>query len=186
MIALAMTIENEKVVIAGLSAAGAAIPVGASAGMGRVAAGIFGEAFKKLQGPARSRVRIFTNNDKRYARSGKRTRVQSRGRTESIGARPGSYPVPRVTSHLLTRLSYIGTNESRSDNGKTFATGTLESMVFNAADYASVIRDGTHSSSKYGARPFDTDAVIAYDGNGNIAAVMNEEIQKAIDDSGIG
>ncbi len=186
MLDLNITIDNEKIVINGLQNAVGVVAHGAEIGVMRVAVGIFAEAFKLLQGPARSRVSIFTGKKEYYKKTGKRKRAPMRGITNATVARPGSYPVPRITSNLLTRLAFVKPGETKTVNNYTFSAGRLEAIVFNAAEYASNIHDGTGTSEKYGARPYITDAVQNYDRGGRIVAVIEEEIQRAIDESDLG
>lgn len=189
MLNLRVTIENEKVIIRGLEGASGAVARGASIGMGFVTAGIFDEAYTLLQGGSRSRIKVFTKKKEYYQkgeRKGKRKREKMRGATNPLGARPGSYPVPRVTGHLLTHLGFVKPGETKTLNGLTFSAGVLEAVLYDAAEYASVIHDGTHSSTKHGPRPFTTDAVKKYDQGGRIAAVIDKEVQKAINESGLG
>lgn len=187
MVGLNVTIDGDKVLIQGLTLADRAIVRGGAAGLERVTVGIFDEAHKLLSGQSRSRLRIFTRAQTYNIKTRKRTRTKMRGVTDQLGAAPGSYPpVPVVTGHLRRYLNFIKPGESKSDNGYSFSAGPLEAIVYNSARYASVISEGTYSSEKYGPRPFDTDAVKNYDQGGHIAAIIDEEVQKAIDAAGLG
>ena len=179
MLNVQVSIENEKVVIKGLQNASGAIARRADIGMGRIVAGIFDHAHTLLRGPSRSRTKMFTKNKK----TGKRKRAPLRGTSNLLGARPGSYPVPRVTAHLLNLLSFVKPGETKTTGGQTFRAGHLNAIVYNAAGYARNIHDGTGTSAKYGPRRFLIDALQKYDQGARIKAVMEEEIQKAIKES---
>lgn len=90
---------------------------------------------------------------------------------------PGDYPVPVVTGHLRRSLDWLDPGEKKSVDGVTFATDELESMLFDSARYASVIHDGTHSSTGHGPRSFADDALEAFDAGENIESIMDEEFQ---------
>lgn len=181
MLNLKVTVENDKILIQGLQLASKGIPGAAGIGLMRITTGIFAEAYKNLSGGSRSKVKLFTTNKK----TGKSKRSQLRGLTDLLTARPGSYPVPRVTDWLRESLAFVKPRQTKTTRGRTFSAGAYESIVYNAAEYASVIAQAQGSSAKYRARPFISDGVQTYDQGGRIVAVMDEELQKVIDQSGL-
>ena len=151
MLSIQVKIEGDKVVIDGLRNLAASVPQAIAAGLFRAAMGVHREAFAKLSGP---------------------------GLAES-GVPGGAYPVPVRTGWLRRMLDFVPPGASKSSGGLTFTAGALEAIVYNAAAYASVIHEGTHSSSKHGKRPFLTDGLQAF-GDAKIKDIMEDEIQKAI------
>lgn len=89
----------------------------------------------------------------------------------------GSYPVPVVTGHLRRNLDWLDPGEKKTRGAATFAAGNLEAMLFDSARYASVIHDGTHSSTDHGPRQFTDDALEAFDAGGRIEAIMDAEFK---------
>lgn len=88
----------------------------------------------------------------------------------------GGYPVPVVTGHLRRNLDWLGPGETKSVGGQSFSTDEFEAMLYDAARYASVVHDGTHRAAGIGERPFAADALEAFDEDGRIVAIMEEEI----------
>lgn len=77
-------------------------------------------------------------------------------------------------------MAWLHPNESRTVEGQTFTTGSHEAVVFNSAEYARTIHDGTGSSAKFGARPFLTDAFEKFNKGDKVKEIMEEEINKLI------
>lgn len=178
MLDIRVTIENDKVVIAGLNALGQKINKAAQRGLTRAGAGIYGEAFKWLQGPARSRIHIFTQKKEYYKESGKRKRTQLRGLTDSLEARPGSYPVPRVTGHLLRMLNWLKPGETKAANNISFTAAQNEAIIYDAASYADTIFSGKGTSETYGPRDALKDGLEVFNMGAHIRQIMEEEIQR--------
>lgn len=89
--------------------------------------------------------------------------------------KPGSYPTPVISGHLRRNLDWLEPGEKKTVGGATFAAGELEVMLFDSAIYASVVHDGTGSSSSHGPRQFTDDALEAFDAGGRIEAIMEDE-----------
>ena len=182
MLDIKVTIENDKVVVQGLQNLSHSVASAANKAIGIIAVGIFDNAHALLRGGARSRIKLFDTNKK----TGVRERSRLRGLSDVLGARPGSYPVPRVTARLYNLLDFVKPGETKTANRHTYRAGPLGAIIYDAADYASVISEGKGSSTKYGPRRFLTDALQKYDQNSRIKAVLEDEIQKAVDQSGVG
>jgi hypothetical protein len=90
---------------------------------------------------------------------------------------PGDYPVPVVTGHLRGRLDFVPPGQSKRSDGLTFNAKEFEGVVFNSARYADVIKDGTHSSGKYGPRDYMGDGVDAFGGSARVVDYLLREIQ---------
>lgn len=159
MLDLKVTIEGDKVLIAGLQRLQKEIPNVIRGAIFKVAQEIHREASENLKGPGRKSVR-------------KRTRA--RGQFDLLGARPGSYPVPVLTGHLRRSLDFVKPGESKTSNGITFRAGKFEAIVYNSAEYANVIHEGKLSSAKYGRRPYLDDAVKKV----NIQGILEAEINR--------
>ena len=188
MLDLKITIEGHKVVIEGLQKLGTKINAATRRGLERIGKGVFDAAYYWLQGPSRSKTRIFTKKKgeekKDYYqtgdRAGKRKRTSSRGRTESLEAAPGSYPVPRVTSHLLGRLAWLKPGETKSAGGKTFFAFLNETVIYNSADYAETIFEGKGTSAAYGPRDALKDGLNRFNQGNKINDILEEEIHKEL------
>ena len=184
MLNLNITIDGDKVLIEGLQRFGANINRPVRRGLERIGKGIFVEAFRWLQGPSRSQTRIFTKKED-YYKTGKRKRTSLKGRSESLLAAPGSYPVPRVTGHLLRMLNWLKPGETKTSGDMTFTASDTESIIYNAADYAENIFRGTGTSSKYGPRDALKDGLERFNQGGRIKQTIEEEITKDIKNAGL-
>jgi hypothetical protein len=173
MLDIKVTIENEKVVIAGLEKLAKEIPGAIRRGLERSAVGIYRAAFNWLSGPARSQVRL-RDTDKH-----KKSRL--RGQSDLLGARPGGWPVPRITGHLREELAWLSPGQSKAGDLGTFTAGDDEVVVFDSASYAPAIFLGLGSSRAYGPRDALRAALDQFNHGGNIQKVIEEEIQKEID-----
>lgn len=188
MLDIRVTIEGHKVVIEGLQNLGTKINAATSRGLERIGKGVFSDAFYWLQGPSRSKTRIFTKKKgeekKDYYqtgdRAGNRKRTSSRGRTESLEVAPGSYPVPRVTGHLLGRLAWLKPGEVKSAGSQTFFAFLNETVIYNSADYAEDIFEGKGTSAKYGPRDALKDGLARFNQGDKIQEILEEEIHKEL------
>lgn len=93
---------------------------------------------------------------------------------------PGGYPVPVETGNLRRLLDFLPPGKSKTVGSTTFATGDMESMVYNSAIYSRAIHDGTGSSAKFGARPFITDGFEAFNRGDKLSQIADEEVDKVI------
>lgn len=183
MLDIRVTIEGHKVVIDGLQKLGTQINKATRRGLSQIGKGVFGDAFYWLQGPSRSKTRIFTKNKEYYKtgdRAGMRKRTSSRGRAESLEAAPGSYPVPRVTGHLLRSLAWLKPGEAKSADGHTFYAGLDETVIYNSANYAADIFEGRGTSAAYGPRDALKDGLERFNRGDKIKEILEEEIRKEL------
>lgn len=164
---VSVRIEGDRVVLEGLDKYSQGIQSRAIPGALKViAGGTAREALNFLSGPARG-LKTVTSK-------GGRQRAVSQGAA-------GGYPVPRLTGNLRRLLSWIGPNSAKEG----FSTGSHEAMVFDSAEYARVIHDGTGSSAKYGPRPFLDDAFKAFNQGGKVKAVIEQKIAEEKRRSGL-
>jgi hypothetical protein len=124
-------------------------------------------ANERLSGPGRTKVRLKNKKDFKYQdgnvkRSVKR-KTARRGQSDALAARPGAYPVPVLSGHLRRMLGMVMPGHTVASNGLSFSAGSDEGIVFNSAEYASVIHDGTRSSKRFGPRAYITDSFEAVD-----------------------
>jgi len=172
MLGIRVTMEGDKAVIAGLEKAAKEMPGAIQAGLFRIVEKANEEAVNLLSGPGNPSAR-----GRKYTRGGKTfRRTRARGQSASLQGKPGSYPVPVLTGWLRRMQGFVPPGETKTANGITFRAGRFEAILYNAAEYANVIHEGTRSSAKYGRRPFHTDAIQKVP----MAQIMEEEIGKAL------
>ena len=139
------------------------LPAAQRAALKDIAREVHGLAFENLSGPGRTPVRLRTARRYTYSDGNieRRTlnKTRKRGQFSMLGAKPGSYPVPVVAGNLRRLLGFVDPGESVSSNGLTFTAGDDEAIVFDSAEYAKVIHDGTRSSARYGPRRYIADAL---------------------------
>jgi len=164
MLDIRVTVEGDKVVIAGLQALGTKIDKAIKRGLTRAAKGIYDDAFKWLSGAGSLYV----------TRTSKKTGKEYRKKVASV--LPGQYPVPVRTGHLRRMLKWVKPGASKSAEGMTFTAGPFESVVFNAARYSETIHDGKDTSARYGPRPFLTDALKRFNQGEGIKRILESEI----------
>ena len=166
---VSVRIEGDRVVLEGLEKYSLGITSRAIPEALRVIAGSTArEALGLLTGPARG-LRTITSKD---------------GRQRAVAQNPeaaGGYPVPRLTGNLRRLLSWIGPNSSKEG----FSTGAREAVVYDSAEYARVIHEGTGSSSKYGPRPFLDDSFEAFNRGERARRVIEEKIAEEKAKSGL-
>ena len=182
MLVMSSTLEGDKVFIDGATGLAKSAPDAALRGLRTAARGIFDEAHKNLNGPGRTRVRLRDKRTFTYSEGNSNVRTQNktraRGQHSFLGARPGSYPVPRITGNLSARLGILEPGESKKGDGAlgTFRAGNDEFMVYDSAAYAYVIRDAKGSSRKHGERDFIGDGLTTYDQNVGITTPVEKEL----------
>lgn len=162
MLDINLTIDGDKAVIGGLERIAREMPDAVQRGLTSAAEALHRAATDLLSGPNRKSVRMRDVKRVRL-QDGKldvsyRRKTRKRGQFDALGGRPGSYPVPVLTGHLRRSEDYVPPGKSKSTDAFTFRAGRLEAILYNSARYASVIHDGTHSSTKFGRRPFMDDA----------------------------
>ncbi len=171
MIDVKVTVENKNVIF-NLDHLSEALPGAVRRGLTRIGGGIYAEAFRWLTGGAQSQVRL-RDTDKH-----KKSRL--RGQSDLLTARPGGYPVPRVTGHLRSSLAWLNPGESKSGDAGSFDAGPDEVVVFNSASYARAIFLGLGSSAKFGPRDALRDALNHFNQGAQIQRVIEDEISKEI------
>lgn len=93
---------------------------------------------------------------------------------KSSNVAPGGYPVPARTGNLKQHLDFLEPGQSKAG----FSAGPLEAMEYDSAEYASVVHDGSGTSSKYGPRPFIDDGYMAF--SGNTTEILESELETQI------
>ena len=166
MLDVRVSIVGDQVVIQGINGLGAAMLPTIQRGLATAAQSVHRNAMTWLNGPGRTIMKATT---------------RKRGQSDSLGARPGSYPVPVMTGNLKRLLNFL--NPGQSKNG--FSAGPLQGIVYDSAAYASVIHDGSGTSSAYGKRPFIDDAFAAFNGAAGVAAAIETELAREITSRGL-
>ncbi len=128
---------------------------------------------ENLQGLAGAAPQIITNVLKRSAVGVHRDAFD---KLSGPAANTGGYPVPVVTGNLRRLLNWLAPGDSKDG----FSAGDRQSVVYNSAEYARAVHQGTKQHSKYGARPYLTDAFDAFNRSGRIEQIANEELDKAL------
>jgi hypothetical protein len=177
MLAVNVQIQGDKVIIAGLNGLAADMPKAIGRGFKKVTRGVHREAMEFLNGAGGA---------------GRKQQIvgPSRGFTkksgEAVNFKPqfqgaGAYPVPVRTGALKRLLNFVDPGQSKG----SFTAGPLSAIVYDSAEYASVIHEGTGSSAKFGARKFLTDALDKFNAGDGIAKVLDAEIQAEISKRGL-
>lgn len=170
MLDLKVTIDNDKVVIAGLEKLAAEMPGAVSRGLRRSAAGIYAIAYQWLSGKGGG-----TRTYSREWSAGGEVRKKKK-----MGAAGGGYPVPVRTGHLRRSLGWLAPGNSKSGDVGTFKAADDEVVVFNSARYAANVFLGRGSSAKFGPRDALRDALNYFNHGGQIQQMISEEIRKEI------
>jgi hypothetical protein len=152
MLNFRVTISGDKEVSEALKRVSAGIPAAINRGLVQAAKGVYREAFDKLSGPGAKKSNITA----------------------------GGYPVPVRTGHLRSSLNWLKPGESKSGEVGSFSAGPLEVVIYNSAKYARYIHQGEGSSAKFGARPFLTDALTAFNQGAKISHLIEKEIRAEI------
>ena len=170
MIGIEIEVKGEKILINGLEEFERELPGTIQDGLGDIIDRVHIAAIKWLQGPRR----------------GVKTITSKKGRQRAVPQSPelaGNHPVPRVTGNLLRLLDTVKPGRRKSSNGLSFLAAFFEAILFNSAEYASVISEGTGSSAKYGPRPFGEDALKEVEPE--MPAIMNSRINRLVASSGL-
>jgi hypothetical protein len=177
MLALKVTVQGDRVVIEGLQQIAAEMPKAVGRGLSEIVMTVHRIALQWLSGPGRSQMAPIT----RHKTLKDLDRPNTRGQFDDLGARPGSYPVPVITGNLRRLLDWIGPNKSKAGNGASFTTGPMEAMLYDSAEYSSVIHGGTGSSAKFGPRAFIDDSFDSFNAGAGPVTVLDRHIQEEID-----
>jgi hypothetical protein len=161
MLDLNITIDGDKIVINNLERIADELPEAVNRGLTTIGAGIFDRARAWLSGTG-----------------AKGTTKNRKWTPQQID--PGGYPVPVRTGWLRQSLNWLHPGESMSGDAGSFTAGPFETVIFDSALYARVIREGTGSSAKYGARDYLTDGFTAFSSEVGVTTPIEQEIAKLI------
>jgi hypothetical protein len=173
MLDIHVTIEGDKVVIHNLEQLSANLPKVIDRGVTRIGAGVFGAVQYWLMGPGGASKKVRTDYVGFEKKSGEKVTFRS-----YEGA--GGYPVPIRTKGLLDHLAWVAPGQSKSGSAGAVTAGPGESIVFNSAEYARTIREGTGSSAKFGPRDYLTDGFERFNQGARSVQIMEEEIAKEV------
>lgn len=178
MLAVNVTISGEKVIIEGLRQLAAEMPRVVQRGLKKVSRGVHREAMDLLNGPAGAgrKAQIIGPSKGFVKKSGEV--VNFKQKFMDAGHYPG---VPVRTGNLKRLLSFLDPGQSKG----AFAAGPMEVIVYDSAEYARVIHNGTGSSAKFGARPFLTDALAKFNQGAAIARTIENELNIEIQKRGL-
>jgi len=171
MLSVRADIQGDKVVIQGLSYFAGRFPRAVERGLSRIGKGVHREAYDYLSGAGG----IY---ETRTSKSGRAYRKKV-GDTEA-----GGYPVPVRTGHLRRSLAWLKPGQSKTAEELTFTAGKMEIVVYNSAEYARTIHEGSGSSATHGDRPFLVDGFRRFNGSGRAAEFLEEEVGKEISRGG--
>ena len=152
MLSLNVTVQGDKVVIAGLQKIGSGIEKAKDRALVSVAKGIHRDAFDWLSGAG----------------------------AKATGVQAGGYPVPVRTGHLRGHLDWLMPGASKTGPAGTFSAGRNEVVIYDSALYSRVIHEGLGSSAKFGPRRYLTDALARFNQGERIMRIFEEEIQVEI------
>jgi hypothetical protein len=191
MLDINVTIIGDKIIIDGLNQFMAEMPKVVQGGLKKVVRGVHRSAMDFLNGAGG-----INNYETRASKSGKQYQKKTgskvemyEGFTRASGEAQmfkrftdsGGYPVPVRTGNLKRLLDFLDPGQSKGE----FIAGPMEAIVYDSAEYASVIHEGTGSSAKFGKRPFVDDALAAFNQGDGIASAIEEEIQSEIQKRGL-
>jgi len=170
MLDIQVTVEGEKIIIEGLESLGDNIRPALQRALAKMGKGIHREAYDFLSGPG----------------------------AKGSNAPAGGYPVPVRTGTLRRLLDWLEPGETKTvgamydwrdksliTSSGTFSAGPMEAMVYDSAEYARVIHEGTHTSREYGRRPFLEDALEKFNSEDRIRKIFEGEIKREIKKSGL-
>ena len=173
MLDVRVTIEGDRALVAGLEHAAAGVPKAVTRGLSRIVKGVHRGAMDYLSGPGGA-----GKAQRRKPDEGERTGFTNKTTGKRVrfdlleGA--GAYPVPVRRGNLRRLLDYVEPGESKGN----FSAAPDEAIVYDSAEYARVIREGTGSSAKLGPRDYLTDGLERFDQGNRIVKILDEEIAK--------
>jgi len=174
-----VTIEGDKVVIAGLNAIASEFPRAVQRGLERSAKGVYRDAQDFLRGPGGTAKKVRTDY------TGFKNKSSGKDVVFRSYQGSGGYPVPMRTGHLMRSLDWLRPGESKSSTIGTFTAGQNEVVIFDSAEYAYAIHEGKGSSAKFGPRRFLTDALTKFNSGYGIEKTISEEIAVEISKAGL-
>jgi hypothetical protein len=191
MLSVNVTISGDKVIIEGLRQMAQQMPKIVQSGLKEVARGVHREAMANLNGKGG-----FNSYENRTSKSGKQYQkkigskvslyegfTRSSGEAQSFKrfSDSGGFPVPVRTGNLKRLLDFLDPGQSKEG----FSAGQNELVVFNSAEYARTIHEGTGSSAKFGGRPFLTRALETFNQGGQIAALIDNKVNTELKKRGL-
>lgn len=181
MFALNVTISGDKVLIQGLNQFAAELPGTINRGLKKVVRGIhpLAMAFLNGAGGAGRKAQITGPSRGFTKKSGETVNFKP----QLSGA--GGWPVPVRTGNLKRLLDWVDPGGSLTSNGTTFSAGNMEAVIFNSAEYAWPIHEGTGSSRKFGPRRYLDSALARFNTVTGIANTIEAEIDAALKKKGL-
>jgi len=181
MIALNVQVQGDKVIIDGLRNFAIAAPLAVQRGLKKAVRGVHREAMEFLNGSGGvgKKSQIVGPSRGFVKKSGESVNFKQ----QFSGA--GAYPVPVRTGNLKRLLDFVDPGQSITSNGKTFSAANMEAVVFDSAQYASVIHQGTGSSAKFGKRAYLDDALANFNQGDGIAKTIETEMMAEIAKRGL-
>lgn len=181
MLAINVTINGDKVLIEGLGEFADEIPGTLRRGLKKTVRGIHPLAMAYLNGAGGAgRKAQITGPSRGFT---KKSGESVNFKQQLSGA--GAYPVPVRTGNLKRLLDFVDPGQTITSNGMAFSAGDMEVILFDSAEYAYPIHQGTGSSRKFGARPFATDALKRFNSETGIANVLENEISESLKKKGL-
>lgn len=181
MLNINVTISGDKVLIQGLNQFAAEMPGTIRSGLKKVVRGVhpLAMAFLNGAGGAGRKAQITGPSRGFTKKSGEHVGFKQ----QFAGA--GGWPVPVRTGNLKRLLDWVDPGQSMTSHGQTFSAGNMEVVIFNSAEYASSIHEGTGSSRKFGPRRFLDSAVSRFNTVTGIANTIEAEIESALIKKGL-
>jgi len=181
MLAINVTISGDKVLVQGLNQFAAEMPGTIRKGLKKVVRAIhpLAMAFLNGSGGAGRKAQISGPSRGFTKKSGESVNFKP----QLLGA--GGWPVPVRTGNLKRLLDFVDPGGSLISNGVTFSAGNMEVVIFNSAEYAGAIHEGTGSSRKFGPRRFLDSAVSRFNIGNGIANTIEAEVSAAIKKKGL-
>ncbi len=174
MLDLQITVDGDKIVIEGLDRLAVMIPTAIKRALTRIATGSHRESHALLSGPGGAGKEVRRDYVGFTKKSGEDVIFRS-----FEGA--GGYPVPVRSGLLRDSLDFLFPGQSKTaGKALTFTAGPDEAVIYDSAEYARVIREGTGSSSKYGPRDYLTDGFEKFNTGARAVRIVEEEIGKEI------
>jgi hypothetical protein len=167
---LSMRVEGDKVFIEGLDRfAAGGLQAARQRAARRIGSGVFNAAHQWLSGPGGASKKVRTDYVGFTKKSGEDVMFRS-----YKGA--GAYPVPVRSGNLRNHLDWLMPGQSKA--GVTAAHNEI--IIFDSAEYARRISEGTGSSAKFGPRPFLIDGFNTFNRGGKAVGIVEEEIGKEL------